>query len=83
MGFGSRTAGNHEEFVMASLHAGILITRHFEHVASVLPSHVTAVFNMQVLDFIRWRSSLEICLKCSNIKQIQIDKVLKVNLLYL
>jgi hypothetical protein len=51
--FDSRTAGNHEEFVMANLHAGILIPWRFQHVAGVLPSYVTAVFNMQILDVIR------------------------------
>lgn len=83
MEFGSRTAENHEEFVKVSLHAGILIPRRFQHVASVLPPHATAVSNMQLLDFIRWRSSLEIRLKCSNAKQIQTIEVSKVNLLYL
>jgi len=74
--FGTRTAGNHGEFVKVSLHAGILIPRCFQHAASVLPSHVTAVFSMQLLDFRRWGSSLEICLRFSNVKQIETSKVL-------
>jgi len=41
--FGSKTAGNQEEFVKVSLLADILIPQRFQHVASVLPPHVTAV----------------------------------------